>query len=540
MRSGKTIARGQWFSATHTHWYEFPTDDPAQLEVWCYTDKLSYAPGETVQFHTNTTAQTYSLEVVRDGADPEVVYSVEALPGQRYPTPTDANEVGCGWPVAHEWPLPADLRSGGYVVYARARNGDGEEREQQHFFVVRPARPGDGANILLVCATSTWIAYNEWGGSNNYWLAPLEEGDMAVRLNIQRPWSRGFVWVPEGAPRSPIDSVAAPGNVPRYPQVEWAFANGFSKYYAAAGWATYERLFVCWAEANGYAVDVATQHDLHFHPEILDHYPCVAIVGHDEYYSWEMRDALERYLDNGGHIARFGGNFVWQIRFEDEGLIQVCYKEKARTEDPLRDTDHKHLLTSAWEDYRVARAPAETLGLNGLRSAVYAHWSAFNPRSTGGYTVYRPDHWVFESSDLYYGDVFGGQSKIFGYEVDGVAFTFKNGLPYPTGEDGAPANLEILAMGVTAAVEEDHGNKGAYLFDGMGSATLIADMLFGDPSPENIEKIRYGAGMIAVYKRGAGTVFNAGSCEWVNGLKQRDFYTEQITRNVLDRFTQGV
>ena len=30
--------------------------------------------------------------------------------------------------------------------------------------------------------------------------------------------------------------------------------------------------------------------------------------------------------------------------------------------------------------------------------------------------------------------------------------------------------------------------------------------------------------------------FNVGSCEWVNGLRLREPFTEKITPNVLDRF----
>ena len=44
------VARGQWFSATMTHFYEHPKDDPSIPEIWCYTDKLSYEPGEEVVF----------------------------------------------------------------------------------------------------------------------------------------------------------------------------------------------------------------------------------------------------------------------------------------------------------------------------------------------------------------------------------------------------------------------------------------------------------------------------------------------------------
>jgi len=36
--------------------------------------------------------------------------------------------------------------------------------------------------------------------------------------------------------------------------------------------------------------------------------------------------------------------------------------------------------------------------------------------------------------------------------------------------------------------------------------------------------------------KGRGEVVTAASCEWVMGLRRREPFTEQITRNVLDRF----
>lgn len=542
----KCLARGQWCNATDLHFYEFPTEDPDHLEIWGYTDKLSYAPGETVRFHTSTTASEYSIRVLTDDLEPQTLFSVEALPGMMHPTPDNAYAAGCGWPSAWEWTIPAETDSCPCVVSFRARNSDGEQREQQHFFVIRSAAPGKDKKLLLICATSTWIAYNEWGGSNSYWGVPEAVPDPAgqpgsavasAQLSIHRPWSRGFVWVPEGAPRCSIDYRPLPNAVPRYPMIEYAFAYGLSKYYAAAGWAMYERHFVHWAQSQDYALDLATQHDLHYRPEILDNYDCVVLVGHDEYWSWEMRDAVEAFLERGGHVARFGANFVWQIRLENEGNTQVCHK--LPESDPLHGTDRQQLLTTAWESPLVARPGAETLGLNGLGSGVYAHWAAFNPRSTGGYTVYRPEHWVFANTDLYYGDVLGSEAGIFGYEVDGVAFDFKHGLPYPTGEDGAPSSLEILAMAPASMVEENHKHKGTFLFDGSGSWDEVSQLLFGkNPTDEEKASIRHGAGMMAMCTRGRGTVFNAGSCEWVNGLKLKNFATEQVTSNVLNRFLE--
>lgn len=60
------VQGGNWINQI-AGWYEFPTNDRNELEVWGYTDKLSYAPGDEVSLHVNTTASEYSLEIFRDG-----------------------------------------------------------------------------------------------------------------------------------------------------------------------------------------------------------------------------------------------------------------------------------------------------------------------------------------------------------------------------------------------------------------------------------------------------------------------------------------
>jgi hypothetical protein len=530
------VARGQWFSATMTHFYEHPKDDPSIPEIWCYTDKLSYEPGEEVVFSISTTAPTYDLQILRDGAEPACVHQVSDQPGVHYPTPARAYANGCGWPASLRWRLPEDTRSGGYVVLAKIKDKSGNEIEQQHFFIVRVKKGQKKAPLVLIAATSTWIAYNDWGGSNAYEGIDGDGGDLfSPNLSIERPWSRGLIWLPEGAPRIP--HTLPPHGIPRYPNIEFAFAQGFAKYYAAAGWAMYERNFVCWAEKNNIDHDIISQHDLHFNPELLEGYKGAVLVGHDEYWSRAMRDNLDQWLDSGGQVARFGGNFCWQIRLEDDGKKQVCYKYRARDEDPVRNTDDEHLLTSGWEDTQVGHPGAKTLGLNGF-AGIYVGVGATLPRSQRGFTVYRSDHWAFEGTDLYYGDLFGHEAGIYGFEVDGVEYTFNDGLPYPTYQDGAPENLEILAMGPATLIEEDHRLKGANLYLRDADAMFAASIKRNSMSEEALQKSRYGAGMIASFQHGKGEVFNAASCEWVVGLKQQDFYTEKITRNVLTRFSR--
>ena len=58
---------------------------------------------------------------------------------------------------------------------------------------------------------------------------------------------------------------------------------------------------------------------------------------------------------------------------------------------------------------------------------------------------------------------------------------------------------------------------------------------FGGP-PEYLKDRIYGSGMVVSFTRKEGEVFCAGTAEWVVGLMKKDFYTETITKNVLNRF----
>ncbi len=531
--------RSPWPSAIHENFYERPSVDPEGPEIWCYSDRLSYAPGETIRLHVSSAAPRFDLKIQRDGATLETVFERRGLSAAWHPTPADCSVVGCGWPVAFELTVPADWRSGGYLATVRTGDDSGAEAVQQHVFVVRPAATGPRAPLLMVASSCTWTAYNDWGGSNHYEGTSGPEGrDFAPVVSTERPMSRGFAWLPEGAPRVALQTPPPIGAAPRYPHMEWAYANGFSKKYASAGWASYDRHFLRWAEAAGYRVDLISQHDLHYRPELLAGTKGVIFVGHDEYWSWPMRDAVDRYVEGGGRVARFAGNFLWQIRLEDEGRRQVCYKYRAEAEDPLRDTEQRHLTTSCWEAEPVGRPGAATFGLTALRG-VYAGWGGCVPRGPGGFTVYRPDHWLFAGTDLYYGDVFGGAARIFGYEVDGLDYVVREGLPHPTGADGEPEGLEILAMGLAVTGEADHGNPGTDLFIGNMDAHFKAQVLYGEVTPETLDRVSRGSGMLVVFRRGAGEVVHAGTCEWVAGLKARDVTVERITRNVLDRFLQA-
>jgi hypothetical protein len=527
---------GDWTNSVRENFFECASNDPEVHQIWCYTDRLSYAPGDKVRFHVSTSAPFFDLEIVRDGHVPATVLNRTGLAGRHHETPCDSSVHGCGWPPAFEVEVPADWSSAGYVVTTRAEAADGTAAVHHHIFFVRPHGTGRRGRVLLLSTTSTWLAYNEWGGSNHYEGINGPGGnEYAPVVSTERPWSRGFVVLPKGAPRIALTEPPPMGAAIRYPHMEWAFANGYSKKYCSAGWASYDRNFVTWAQAQGLEVDSISQHDLHFRPELLEGYACVVIVGHDEYWSAAMRDHIEAYIEAGGRVARFAGNFIWQVRLENDGLSQVCYKLRAETDDPVRDTAERHLLTTLWESRAVNRPGALTFGLNGS-CGVYAGWGGCIPRGSGGFTVYRPDHWAFAGADVYYGDQLGAASHAFGYEVDGLAYEIRGGLPYALGTDGAPDDIEIIGLGLATLFEADHGNHGSTFFIGSEDLELVTLGIHGEATPQAMDTRSRGSGMIASFRRGKGEVFNAGSCEWIAGLIRKDPQIEQVTRNVLNRF----
>ncbi len=517
-------------------WYDAPREDPSWPEVHTYTDEMSYAPGETVIFRTSTHAKEWSLEIVRDGLKPQSVHRADGLAGHFHAAPKDAYRSGCNWPESTRWTIPADTRSGFFKVISTCLRPDGTRYVQFHFFVVRPTETTQTAKLLMILPTSTWMAYNDWGGANSYYGIDGEtRNQFSPVLSLQRPWSRGMVWLPEGAPRICNEPVPDPQTAPRYHIKDWAWSHGFTYFYAAAGWAQFDRHFVCWAEREGIAFDMITQTDLHYRPEILERYRAVVIVGHDEYWTHEMRKRIEQFVHDGGNLARFAGNFLWQIRLEEDGKRQVAYKSRAVKEDPVHGTDKAHLLTDAWDARSVNWPSATTVGVSGSQG-VFASWGGFAPRNCKGFTVYRPEHWVFEGTNLCYSDIFGAEANIFAYEVDGLDYTFRHGLPYPTGEDGSPTDIEILAMSLSLNAEGMFGEEGVRYYMGDGPAIGNAERRYGDVSPESIKRGKYGSGMLVHMARGRGQVVTAGTCEWIMGLTRNDFFTTKITRTVLDRF----
>jgi len=484
------------------------------LEAYCWP--LSVGQGEPVELIVSTDAPSFDVEVVREGAEPEPVWSAEGIAGRSFDAPEDASSNGCGWPVALEIPA-VGWGSGYHAVTVTA----GDERADA-FVVVRPD-PSEPARILLVLSTTTWHAYNDWGGPSLY--------TGGTRVSFDRPLAKGFLVKPE-----PIGRMMQPE-----PDREamgfrrWARPLGLSEWCGGTGWFTYERTFTRWAEANGYRLDVAVSQDLELHPEILDAPRLVLSVGHDEYWSWGMRDALDAFVERRGNAAILSGNTsFWQVRFDPSHRGMTGYKYRA-DEDPVVGTADERFLTGCWSDRRIGRPETSTIGLTFTRGG-YSKYGLGAAESSGAYTVHRPEHWAFEGTGLEAGREFGGADAIVAYECDGCAFeTGPNGLPVTTGVDGIPAGLEILAT-APAHLWAQHEQPTRYAHE-PGDLEQCSNAVFGDASPEHLAELGDGHAVMATFERtGGGTVVNVGVTDWVLGLG--DPVVDRITRNVLDRLSR--
>ncbi len=273
----------------------------------------------------------------------------------------------------------------------------------------------------------------------------------------------------------------------------------------------WELPFVVWAESNGYTLEFAANSDLEFHPEILNAYRLVLSVGHDEYWSAPMRDHLEEFIGRGGNVAFFSGNTCcWQVRSEDRGTALTSWKQRF-VMDPVFTTKDHRLLSTLWSHHLVGRPENELTGVGFLFGGYHRSHGQYMEGS-GAYTVHRPDHWLFEGTQVKKGSEFGGKDTVVGYECDGCEMEWREGLPFPTHRDGTPKSFTILATGPAKWHPDD-----AYFYD-------------------RFEHDRQGAAVLGFYTRN-GTVVTTGSTDWAHGLQGKDPTVERITKNILAKLS---
>jgi hypothetical protein len=337
-------------------------------------------------------------------------------------------------------------------------------------FVVRSSSPGDGATILVSVPDTTYEAYNLWGGRCLY---AHTSGDSGIWV---------FPYTSIHAPRALRVSSRRP-------------FRSLDPHVGRAKWKVWEPKFVAWLEREQIPYEMCTVSDLDLRPDLISKYQLFVTLGHDEYWSRQMRDSVESFISEGGNVAFLSGNTCyWQIRVEDGGDTIVCYKDADL--DPLAGSDPS-LTTVKWGDPPVRDSERKLTGVSG--AADYdtdkppAIWQTYN--------VTDENHWVFEDTGLSNRDAFGfylradGQIRsVLGTEVD------------MTGE-GTPGSFHVLAK----------------MYDGSRPGNDVTATM-----------------VISEGHGGRGTVFSAATIDWVLGLTTGGGTPmDQITRNVVGRLSSG-
>src|SRR5262249_51011948 len=183
--------------------------------------------------------------------------------------------------------------------------------------------------------------------------------------------------------------------------------------------------FISWLESNGYSADYCTDLDIHENPQnFLANYGLLLSVGHDEYWSADMRTNVDAFIQNGGNVAFFSGNTCWwRIHLEDNNTA-------FGRDDNWPDDNRETRLTGA--SYRHAGG-----------------WWGGRRDPVVGYTVQHASHWVFAGTGLQDGKSFGdgNEAALLGYECDGALLsdqTDPNRFVTPSLADGTPASFVIL------------------------------------------------------------------------------------------------
>ena len=412
----------------------------------------SAVQGDTVGIYVSTDTTSYDIRILREGASTVQYLEILGLPGVSQVTQVCAWVEGSGWILSHALPIPTDWPSG---VYFAELTAPGADTSYAVFTVVEDA-PGSTGSILFQNSITTWHAYNYWGGKSLY------DG---TSTNNQRAWEVSF-------------------------QRPYVRANGRGSFIE------WELPFIRWVENEGYVIEYCTNIETHADPDLESNYSVFLSVGHDEYWSKEMRDNIEGRIASGGEVGFFGGNTCWwQIRFSDELDRVICYKDKFL--DPLYGVDDDR-VTVNWVSDPVLRPENIMTGVSWSNGG-FVNSGPWYPDSLGygGYTAHRTYHWVFDGTGLSDSSGFGQPSTIVGYETDGALFTMQNGVPVGTGQDSTP--LSYLILGTSVASK--------------GFATM------------------------GIYEQG-GTVFNAATTDWSHGLAT-DSTVAQITRNVIEGLLAG-
>ncbi|HWH14891.1 MAG TPA: N,N-dimethylformamidase beta subunit family domain-containing protein [Miltoncostaeaceae bacterium] len=298
-----------------------------------FFDETSVPRGAEAVLRLRTADPEYRVEVYRTGyygdTGARLVARTPARRAGAQPEPRADRRRGLvsasNWRVSERFDT-ADWPSGVYLAKLIGSSGS----DDHAILVVREDdRPSD---VLYLLSDTTYLAYNYWGGYSLY--AGGDDDPRGVSVSWDRPYGNS-----------------------RFGQADW---------YLRA-----EHALVRWLEAEGYDVAYAGAFDVHRHGVAgLGRRGAWISGGHNEYWSGAMRDAHERAVGQGVHLAVMAANTAyWRVRFEPDpwtgraDRVMTCFKDgevSATTlgPGPVRDPREP---TGLWRDPEGADRPENAL-----------------------------------------------------------------------------------------------------------------------------------------------------------------------------------
>jgi hypothetical protein len=377
------------------------TDTVGQIKG--YASAASINKGENITFYVSTNpAQTYTIDVYRvgwyQGLGGRLMQHIGPLNGVTQPTcPMDATTgmIECRWAPAYTLATQTSWTSGIYLCILTNAQG----YQNYIIFVVRD--DSRIAALLYQSPVATNQAYNDYPDDG-------KTGKSLYDFN-----SYGAVLAATGY------KSAAKVSFDR-PYQDTGIDEGFRSDYGEVN-------FIRWMEASGYDVSYTTDVDTHANGSILLNYKGILSMGHDEYWSKPMYDAVNAARDAGVNLGFFGADAVsWQIRFESSSTgvpnrVIVCYRDVNL--DPITDLT---LKTINWRDPVLNRPEQVLMGIQyNDNSSPPQNGQGFFP----SYVVTNSGDWVYAGTGLTDGTAVKG---LVGYEAD----RYDNTYPSPNAVSG--------------------------------------------------------------------------------------------------------
>jgi hypothetical protein len=276
-----------------------------------YVSAQAVAPGQRERIYVNAPgAGVVRIRVFRIGwyggaGGREVLVSNRLHAGTQHPC-THRNATGlteCRWHPTLSFTIPPALPTGVYVAKLSARTG-----ESDCLFVVRSSPPQP---LLAQLPTSTYEAYNAWGGDSLYPGGARRVAITGTTQGIEVSYDR------------PYDS-----------------ATGAGQFFAR------DIAMVWFLERYGYPASYTTSESVDFDPSQLSGRRAVIDFGHSEYWSQRQADAFAHARDSGTSLLFLSSDtLAWRVRYArasaaasgagQPGHTIIAYKEHAAL-DPDR------------------------------------------------------------------------------------------------------------------------------------------------------------------------------------------------------------